>query len=247
MDDRSFLSLFAQPKPILAMLHLKGDTVAETDERMKREIDAYMNGGVDAIIVENYFGTYSAMCRALDYIREQKLDVVLGINCLNVDWVGVDLAARYNADFAQFDSVVGHVKPRDEESVAEFFRLARERFSGKILGGVRFKYQPMLSENDLATDLGIAKTRCDAVCVTQDATGQETSLTKIAEFRDGLGEFPLIVGAGVTPENMREAFKLADGAIVGSYFKDTYKDTGDVDPAHVAQIMDAVRSIRSEL
>ena len=114
------------------------------------------------------------------------------------------------------------------------------------MGGVRFKYQPVLSENSVEEDLKIAMTRCDAVCVTQDATGQETSMVKIRQFREGLGDFPLIIGAGVTPANVEEQFKIADGAIVGSFFKDSYKDDGELSADHVKEMMDAVKRIRGE-
>ena len=242
----SFLDLFKERKPIMAMLHLKGETPHEIDERVKREVDLYVNGGVSAVIVENYFGTYDDMVRALEYVRAQELPIPYGINCLNCDPMGFELAMNYGGSFVQLDSVVGHVKPRDEASIAAFLNLYRSRFAGKVLGGVRFKYQPMLSENTVEEDLVISKGRCDAVCVTQDATGQETSMDKIEQFRAALGDFPLIVGAGVTPENAHKSLAVADGAIVGSYFKDTYKDDGDVSAEHIAALMAAVREIRAQ-
>ena len=86
--------------------------------------------------------------------------------------------------------------------------------------------------------------RCDAICVTQDRTGQETSLEKIIQFRNAIGDFPLIVGAGITPENMAEQFTYADGAIVGSYFKEGHKDEGEVSAEYVAHIVEKVKEIR---
>lgn len=231
---------------MMAMLHLKGGTPEEVLERAKRELDLYIRGAVDAVIVEDYFGTYSDMCRVLEYIRAARSEIVYGVNCLNVDAMGFELAQGYGASFVQLDSVVGHVKPRDEESLAAFLGLYRSRYDGYVLGGVRFKYQPLLSERSLDEDLSIARGRCDAVAVTQDATGQETSLEKIRSFRAGLGDFPLIVAAGVTPENARESLKTADGAVVGSYFKDTYHDDGEVSLDHVRELMDAVRAVREE-
>lgn len=241
-----FLTAFKERKPIMAMLHLKGDTPDDVLERAKRELDAYIEGGVDAVIVEDYFGTYSDMRRVLEYIRAARSEIVYGVNCLNIDAMGFELAQEFDAAFVQLDSVVGHVKPRDEEGLAAFLDLYRARYDGYVLGGVRFKYQPVLSERSLEEDLAIAQDRCDAVAVTQDATGQETSLDKIRAFRAGLGDFPLIVAAGVTAENARESLRIADGAVVGSYFKDTYRDDGEVSPDHVRALMDAVRAIREE-
>ena len=187
------------------------------------------------------------MVRALEYVRTQELPIPYGVNCLNCDPMGFELAMEYGASFVQLDSVVGHVNPRDEASIAAFLELYRNRYQGGyVLGGVRFKYQPVLSENTVEEDLAIAQGRCDAVCVTQDATGQETSMAKIEQFRAALGDFPLIVGAGVTPENAHKSLAVADGAIVGSFFKDTYKDDGEVSAEHIAALMDAVRAIRAQ-
>ncbi len=48
-------------------------------------------------------------------------------------------------------------------------------------------------------------TRCDAIAVTENATGQETSMEKIELFRKNLGDFPLVIAAGVTLENAKTA------------------------------------------
>lgn len=246
-QNGSILSLFAKPKPIIGMLHLKGEEDGTVMERLKREIDLYVENGVDGVIVEGYFGTYPSMVKGLEYVREAKLPIPYGVNCLHVDAMGFELAMDYDAAFLQLDSVIGHLKPRDEASEAAFLDLYRSRYQGKVMGGVRFKYMPVKSANTVEEDLVIAKDRCDAVCVTQDATGQETSIDKIRQFRGALGDFPLFVAAGLTPENVASSFAYADGAIAGSYFKDTYKDTGDVCAEHVRAMMDAVNAVRSEL
>lgn len=246
-NNRNFLKLFSAPKPIMAMLHLKSDAEKNALERTKAELDIYLSEGVDAVIVEDYFGDYDDMVDALEYIQTLRCDMVFGVNCLNFDALGFELARNYHAQFIQLDSVVGHVKPRDERSLQVFLDHERSRYDGAVLGGVRFKYQPMLSEHSLAEDLTCAKERCDAVAVTQDATGQETSLEKISEFRQHLGAFPLIVAAGVTPENLTQSLKIADGAVVGSYFKHNYQDAGEVDREHVHTLMQAVNELRQTL
>ncbi len=247
MNQKDFLGIFKNKKPIIGMLHLKGDTDEDVMDRLKKEVDIYVSNGLDSFVVENYYGTYRHVVMALEYVKAQKLGIPYGVNCLNGDTMAFELSKKYEASFIQLDSVVGHVKPQDEEILTAYFETMQEKYSAAILGGVRFKYQPFFSENSVEEDLKIAKTRCEAVCVTQDATGQETSLEKIKQFRDALGEFPLIVGAGLTPENMEKQFVYADGAIVGSYFKDNYKDTGDVSAEHVREIIKKADEIREKL
>ena len=241
------LDCFSVEKPIIAMLHLKGTDADDVQTRAVREFELYRAGGVDAVMVEPYFGTYTQMERMLAYLQEHADGMPYGVNCLNVDAMGFELAAKYDCAFVQVDSVVGHVKPRDEESLQAFFDTFRKRCpKAFLLGGVRFKYQPMLSVKTLEEDLKTAMTRCDVIGVTQNATGEETSMERIFRFREGIGDFPLFVCAGLRDDNVKEQLRIGDGAVVGSFFKDTYKDDGEVDLEHIRRFMEQVRQLREE-
>lgn len=244
MNREGFLSIFAKEKPVIGMLHLKGDSKEDIFDRFKKELNTYVECGVDGVILETYFGTYPSLEKALQYIETCDISIPYGVNCLNVDTMGFYLAEKYHAKFLQLDSVVGHVKPRDEETLQAYFDYMRPKYKGYVIGGVRFKYQPLRSDRPLSEDLSIAMTRCDGICVTQERTGQETSIEKIKEFKESIGDFPLIVAAGVTPENVKESFKYADAAIVGSYFKDTYTDNGELCADHIKKLMESVDEIR---
>lgn len=241
---RDFLGLFKNKKPIIGMIHLKGENEADVLERAKKEIDIYIKNGLDGIILENYFGNYYQLEKIVKYVSESDIKIPFGINCLNFDAMGFYLANKYNADFIQIDSVVGHVKPRDEYTMEAFLKKNRKKSNAALLGGVRFKYQPILSENSVEEDLKIAMTRCDGICVTENATGEETSMEKIGNFRNVLGDFPLIVAAGVTLENIEKQMEICDAAIIGSYLKDTRKDDGEVSEKHVKEIVNKMNKIR---
>lgn len=243
---KSLAEVFSKQKPLIAMLHLKGDSHDDIVTRAKREIEIYKRAGIDGMVVENYFGTYYQMEAVLAYLKEAHADVVYGVNCLNHDAMGFHLARKYDAKFVQLDSVVGHVKPRDEATVEAFLEMERGETNALVFGGVRFKYQPVLSEKSVEEDLAVATERCDAVVVTGNATGEQTSLEKIQSFRETLGDFPLIVGAGVTPQNLKEQLDLCDGAIVGSYLKEGHEDLGEVNEAYVVELVEAFASYRKE-
>ena len=246
MSNYKFLSLFPTKKPVLGMIHLKGETDQAVKDRAKKEIDIYVQNGIDGIVLENYYGDFHQLEWVVKYAAGQSLPVPYGVNCLNHDAMGFELAREYSAAFIQLDSVVGHVKPRDEATTEAFLKLERSRCNAAVLGGVRFKYQPVFSENSVEEDLHIAMDRCDAICVTQDATGQATSMEKILRFRNAIGTFPLIVAAGVTGSNIQAQMRVCDAAIVGSYFKDNRRDDGDLSAAHVKEIMDIMTRFREE-
>ena len=238
---KQFGELFQNAKPIIGVLHLKGSSREDIRERARREIDLYLEGGLDGLIAEDYFGTYPELEWVLGYLSNQRLGVPFGVNCQNFDSLCFLLARQYGCAFLQLDSVIGHVKPRDEASMRALLDLERGRTDALVLGGVRFKYQPLLSEKTLEEDLIEAKNRCDAVCVTGDGTGMQTPLEKLRTFRRVLGTFPLVICSGLNDENCVEQLRLADAAIVGSFFKDTGKDTGELDPVRIRRLLERVR------
>lgn len=52
-------------KPIIAMLHLKGNSDEEIMERMMKETEIYYRNGIDAVLVENYFGNKKIVYKRL--------------------------------------------------------------------------------------------------------------------------------------------------------------------------------------
>jgi predicted TIM-barrel enzyme len=244
MHQENPLAFFDHARPVFAMLHLKGDTPAQRLDTAKREIDTLWSSGVDAVVVENYFGDTDDVVAVCDYLRSDAKGVVFGVNVLKDDWLAFSIANEFGARFVQLDSVAGHLPEGQDRDFAA--RLAEERaaFGAHVLGGVRFKYHPHLSGRSLEEDLLLGVARCDGIVVTGEGTGQETPLEKIEEFRRIVGaDVSLVVGAGVTPRNCAEQLAVADAVIVGSYLKDTYADTGDVDENHVLEFVRAVRRL----
>lgn len=239
-----FRALFAVEKPILGMLHLKGESDGDVFERAKREIDKLREGGVDAVVVENYYGTPDQVAAVLAYLQSANAGVVYGVNLLDDDQKGFAYAAQYGASFLQLDSVAGHVPPDDDQRFADTLAGWRASTDAVLLGGVRFKYQPVLSGRSQEEDLHLGMQRCDAIVVTGEGTGKETPLSKIRAFRDTIGGFPLIVGAGTTPESCASQLAIADGAIVGSYFKQDHVAEGELDPTNIRVFMEAVKRVR---
>lgn len=245
--SKNIKEVFGTDKPIIGMLHLKGDSDKEILETVRKELETLLENGADCVLVENYFGSAQQAEMALKYVSETYPDICYGINLLHDDALGFKLAEKYRAKFIQLDSVSGHLSPEEDEEFGDFIEKVRKSCNAFVLGGVRFKYQPYRSGRRLDEDLAVGMKRCDAIVVTGDATGQETDLSKIRTFRNLIGEFPLFVGAGMTPGNAEEQLEYADGAIVGSYFKDTYKDTGDICGNHVKEFMDEVKEVRKNV
>lgn len=239
----TFQDLFPGGKAIIGMLHMKGSTTEDIMARAKREIDIYYQNGVDAVLVEDYFGDMEDCERALAYLQENYPDKVYGVNILIDPCKSFPLAEKYGAEFIQIDSVCGHLAPKWDSYFGNLMAELRSQTSALVFGGVRFKYQPVASGRTVEEDLAIGKTRCDAVVVTGEGTGLLTPEGKIAKFRQELGDFPLITGAGVTADSVADTLKLCDGVIVGSWFKEEHDALGDVNEEYVKEFVAAARGV----
>lgn len=240
------IETFATVKPILGMLHLAGEGPAVKLAQAEEEARIMAGEGVDGLVVENYFGDADDVERVLDRLSGLGLGVKIGVNVLRDDVRAFALARRYPVSFIQVDSVAGHLSPENDISFATDFAARRASVPSLLLGGVRFKYQPVLSGRPEEEDVRLGAQRCDGLVVTSDATGQPTDMDKVARFRAATGgTVPLLIGAGLTETNAVEQLAHADGAIVGSWFKHDHQDTGRVEASHVARLMRAVRTARS--
>lgn len=235
-----FHQLFSGQKPVIAMLHLKGDKRMSPLERARREIDIYYRNGVHAVLVENYFGSDADCADALEYLHRFYSNRCYGVNVRGNSERAFALAEEYRAAFIQIDSVSGHLPPPQDEKL-EAYLIALHRYGWPLVfGGVRFKYQPVLSGRMLAEDIEAGKRRCDAIVTTGPSTGSETPTAKLLEFKQYTGNFPLIVGTGVTADTVREKLEICDGVIIGSWLKEAHTALGEVDEENVKALMGAL-------
>lgn len=245
-ENMMFLDEFPVKKPVFAMLHMKGDTRQEKLERCLIEAEIYRDNGVDAMIVEDYFGDSDDVKAGLEMLAS-KGGFVLGVNVLDNWELSWQYAREYGAKFIQVDSVAGHLTPEDDVPYGRMIDAYMRDGGMYVIGGVRFKYKDVLSGNPLSTDLAVGMKRCHAIAVTGDGTGMDSPTAKLREFRGICGDFPLVVAAGMNKDTVFEKMTIADAAIVGSTFKDTRKDTGDVCAEHVREFMEEVFRLRASI
>ncbi len=233
--------VFLTEKPVIGMLHLPGGTEEEVLKIAREEADIMYGAGVNAVMAENYFGSTRDVENVLAMLQREYPGRVYGVNVLGDFETAFQLAARYGAAFVQVDSVCGHLRPQQEADYYERLDACREETGVFLMGGVRFKYQPVRSGRSVEEDLAIGRKHCDAIVVTGEGTGIATDMHKIVTFRSYLPDFPLIVGAGITAETCKAQLGIADGGIVGSYFKIDGDACNRMDGTRVKTFMEACR------
>lgn len=234
-----FEELFKDKKPMIGMIHTGKAEEYSMLELAKKEIEIYLSYGVYPLI-ENYFGSTDDCEKVLAWMQEAHPDAIYGLNILGDYKKAFELAAKYGAKFVQIDSVCGHLKPVEDIEYAVNLAKARNAVDVVLLGGVRFKYQSVNSGRSLEEDLKLGAERCDAIVCTGEGTGIPTPMGKVEEFKSILGDFPIVVGAGVTLGTIAETFRVSDGAIVGSWFKFGHCAGYSVNKEFVQQMVDAI-------
>lgn len=230
--------IFKEKKPIIGMIHLAGETANEKISRAFNELRIYEQQNIDGAIIEDYHGEAKDVLELMKKTSNRFNKLVIGVNLLSNPYLSFVLANAYGAKFVQFDSV--QTSNLDLES---YSRMRAQYSDIVVLGGVGFKYIPPTG-NSLEIDLREGKSRCEAIVTTGKGTGIETPLDKLREYKKLLGKFPLIVGAGVNLNNLAEQMKVADGAIIGSYFKLNENTKADIDENKVKNIMQQIKLIR---
>ena len=239
--SKNFSSFFGNEKVIIGMIHLAGRDNHEKIERVLEEIKICEEEGLDGVIVEDYHGNLSDVRDTLESLSKNQYKIQIGVNTLRNPYLAFEFAGMYGASFVQFDTI--QASAGDENNPKRFnerlYNSLREKYSNIfVFGGVRFKYVPGTGKS-LEEDITDGMSKCDAIVTTGEGTGIETPTKKLKDFRKIMGDFPLIVGAGVNDRNIEEQIKIADGAVIGSYLKN--EDTqSEVQRKRVKRLVDLI-------
>ena len=240
-------------KEIIGMIHLAGP---DTIDKAMDEIKIYEEEGLSGIIVENYHGTLGDVVKVLDRLTLHPTTLEVGINILPVEYEQAYMLCDIFPiiKFIQLDHVAGKYTSGHEVEADALFQLWATHQNVKVFGGIWPKYYTPIEGSDLKNDIIDGLFTSDAIVVTGAGTGMETPLDKIKQFRTLMDEekhsklqgnkVPLIVGAGLTAANVKEALEHAQGAIVGSAFKPNGRTPQMVDRDLVRAFMDEVKKIQ---
>jgi hypothetical protein len=239
-ENTKFNNIFGINKQIIGMIHLSGQNKQEKIKRALEELAIYEKEKINGAIIEDYHGTIQNVQETL-FQSQEKFNLIIGVNTLRNPYLGFRLAHTYKAKFVQFDSV------QTPDLDIELYNKNRTEFPDiSVFGGIRFKYTPTTG-NSLEHDLQQGKQRAEAIVTTGQGTGIETPTNKLKEFKELLGNFPLIVGAGVNLKNVYEQLQICDSAIIGSYFKPNANTHLPIDKKRVSELMNLVKELRNQI
>ena len=82
----------------------------------------------------------------------------------------------------------------------------------------------------------------DGIIVTGQSTGSPADKTELAGVRHAVPSLPVLIGSGVTAENV-DRYSSADAVIVGSWFKEDGRWFNNVDRHRVTAFMNRVHCL----
>jgi membrane complex biogenesis BtpA family protein len=271
-----FVGIFGTSKPIIGMVHLKPlpgapryDSRAgmgQIIETALKDAEALVSGGIDALQVENQwdrpfqksedvgYETVAAITAVIERLKtrfEIPMGVTVHLNAViqaiaiavaaGCKWVRAFEMANAYISNAGFVEAAGPAATRyrsflrADEDVMIFGDFHVKHGSHQILADRSLFEQA----EDVVTALG------DAVIVTGLKTGRPPDKDDIGGIR-GTVPVPVLIGSGLSYENLDQLLPLSDGAIVGSSFKVDNVLANPVDKKKVASFMDKVKRIRGD-
>jgi len=258
--------LFKTPHPIIGVVHLLplptsprwGGSLKAVIDRAEREATALASGGVDGIIVENFFDapfTKSqvdpAVVSAMTLVIHRLMNLVtlpFGINVLRNDaQSALAIATCVKAQFIRVNVLTGVMATDQgliEGQAHELLRYRRELGSTvKILADVLVKHARPLGSPNLTTAVQdtIERGLADAVILSGWATGSPPNLEDLELATDAANGTPVFIGSGASWENISTLMQAADGVIVSSSLKRHGRREQPIDPIRVSQFVQAAR------
>ena len=244
MDRQSFHKLFKSPGPVVTpVIHVLDR------EQAGRNIAVAVEAGTAGVFLINHDFPKERLLPILRDIRREWPGLWLGVNFLAVtgrdafpilgalEIEGCPIDA-YWADDARMD------ESADEQAeAAEIARIrADSGWTGLYFGGVAFKKQRPVDPSQYRRSAKIALPFMDVVTTSGIATGHEAGDGKINDFRTGLGDAPLALASGITPENAARYGRDVDCFMVATGIN-TDGDFYNIDPARLDALLKVTRNM----
>ncbi|MBD1930576.1 MULTISPECIES: photosystem I biogenesis protein BtpA [Cyanophyceae] len=258
--------IFKTPNPIIGVVHLLplptsprwGGSLKAVIDRAEQEATALSAGGVNGIIVENFFDAPftknqvdPAVVSAMTLIVQRLMNLItlpVGINVLRNDaHSAIAIASCVQAHFIRVNVLTGVMATDQgliEGEAHQLLRYRRELGSNvKILADVLVKHGRPLGSPNLTTAVQetIERGLADGVILSGWATGSPPTLEDLELASAAANGTPVFIGSGANWENISTLIQAADGVIVSSSLKRHGRIEQPIDPIRVSQFVEATR------
>ncbi len=259
-------NIFKSAHPIIGVVHLLplptsprwGGSLKTVIDRAEQEAAALAAGGVDGLIIENFFDAPFAkdqvdpvVVSAMSLIVQRIMTLVplpVGINVLRNDAKSaMAIATCVGAQFIRVNVLTGVMATDQgliEGQAHQLLRYRRELGSDvKILADVLVKHARPLGSPNLTTAVQetIERGLADGIILSGWATGSPPSFEDLELAINAAKGVPVFIGSGASWENIPQLIQAANGVIVASSLKRGGAVENRVDPIRVSRFVEAMR------
>jgi membrane complex biogenesis BtpA family protein len=257
-------------KPLIGMIHLpplpSSRILSASIDRLVEyalwEAGKLRDAGFTAVLVENYNDapyhervsdplTLAAMAIIVREIVRAYPNVIVGVNLLrNSGPETIAIASMAGAKFIRVNayceprlSMEGILKPLASD--IEDLR-SKLKYNVLVLADVDVKHSWPLGNYNLEQVVKdcVKRGKPDALVVSSSATGEAPEPGYVASIRMYAGTKPIIVGSGITLENIEAYWNIADGFIVGTSIKQKGITTNPVDEKRARELAEKVEELK---
>ena len=268
---QKFQSVFKIDKPIIGMIHLKAlpstpnfkNNINEIIETALQEAETYKKAGIDALAIENMHDVpylknkvgheVSSLMSIIGYEVKKLSALPCGIQVLSsANNAAIAIAKNAGLDFIRAEGFVfGHVADEGyiDAKAGELLRYRKVINAEHIAVFTDIKKKH--SSHTITSDVDIVETAkaaefflSDGVIVTGISTGKTADSEEITSIKKACN-IPVLVGSGVTIDNVSNYLPISDALIVGSYFKENGHWANALSYDNIANFMDKVNSLRN--
>lgn len=246
--------------PLPGAPRFDGQAVEMIYEQGLTDAAAYLEGGLDGVIVENHGDVPFSkpdeigpevpahMAVIADRIRRQ-FGKPIGINVLaNAAIPALAIASAAGAGFVRVNQWANAYVANEGFIEGEAARAMRYRSQLRARGirifadaHVKHGAHAIVGDRPVAEQVkDLVFFDADAVIATGQRTGHSADLDYIRMIKDS-SHLPTLVGSGVTPENVNDVLSIVDGVIVASALKYDGVWWNAVDPERVKRFVATVR------
>ena len=266
----AFKRLFPSQGAIIAMIHVRalpGTPGYDGNdefiiEQAIRETEIYSEAGVDGIGIENMHdipylrSEVGPEIVAMMSVVGREVKKASGLPCGVQVLAGANEAALAVAkagglDFVRVEGFVfAHVADEGliQSSAGKLLRYRKQIEAEDILVFTDIKKKH--SSHAITADVDIAETakaaaffRSDGLIITGTETGVSANSSDVALAKKA-GGIPVLVGSGITIDNVAQFLPICDGMIVGSHFKVDGHWANEIDRGRLNKFMEQVQEWR---
>ncbi len=228
--------------PLLGFSEFPGFEIAQ--ENALRDLKAFEQGGVDAIIFENNYDIphtefvgpeIGASMLLLGEEIKKATTLPIGISVLWNDYkTALSIAKVLDLQFIRVPVFVDTVKTSYGVIEGNFeeiikFRKQIQAEHVALFTDIHVKHAEILSSYTIIESAQLAiKEGSDGLIITGKWTGDAPDLAEIKEVRASVADFPIICGSGVDSKNIHKLFQYASGGIVSTSLKEGASKQGEV-------------------